>query len=239
MLKRAQKCHQRRIIAPPPLRCAWIGDLAFCQRLGLHLQIDFRIDVSRVQRNMAEPRANGVDVHPSAEQVRCRRMANRVRADPFCRQRGHFDLDLADVAFDQGVNAETCNGMTAAIEKNARLWRAVRDEIFEFSQGARPQRAMALLTTLATDLHRATGQIEFANEQLCGFLGARSGVGEKQRRSMIAATLGGLTIRSAQERIHLGFVEIGDDDFAGFFEGNGSDQAMCSGLCSPTKRARA
>ena len=78
---------------------------------------------------MAEPRANGVDVHPSAEQVRCRRMpANRVRADPFCRQRGHFDLDLADVAFDQGVNAETSNGMTAAIEKNARLWlRRARD----------------------------------------------------------------------------------------------------------------
>ena len=82
LLERVQKRHQRRIIAPPPLRCACIRNLAFCQSLGLPLQIDFCIDVGRVQRNMAEPRANGVEVHAGAEQVRGRRMANRVRADP-------------------------------------------------------------------------------------------------------------------------------------------------------------
>ena len=57
-----------------PFGCAGIGDLAFCQSLSLHLQVDLGIDVGRVQRNMAEPGANRVNVHAGAEQVRCRRM---------------------------------------------------------------------------------------------------------------------------------------------------------------------
>ena len=71
-----------------PLGSAGFGDLTLCQSLGFHLQIDFRVDVGRVERNMAEPRANGVDVHAGAEQVRGRRMTNRVRADPFCASEG-------------------------------------------------------------------------------------------------------------------------------------------------------
>ena len=146
-----------------------------------------------------------------------------MRADSFCRERRHFDLSQADAPFDQGVNAKTCNGLTTAIEKDACLRGAVRDEVSEFSNGARPQRAMTFFTTLAADLHRATGQVEFANEQLCGFLGASSGVVEKQQQSVVATALGRLAIRGTQERIHLRFVEIGDDYLAGFFERNGTD----------------
>ena len=94
-------------------------------------------------------------------------------------------LGLADMPFDQSVDAETCNGTTTAIEKDGCLRGAVRDEISEFSNRARPQRAMALFTTFAADPHRATGQVEFANEQLCGFLGASSGVVEKQQQSVV------------------------------------------------------
>ena len=61
---------------------ARIGDLALRQRLGLHFQIDFGVNIGRVERDMPEPGADGIDVHASAEQVRGRGMANRVRANP-------------------------------------------------------------------------------------------------------------------------------------------------------------
>ena len=68
-LKRAQKRHQRRVISPVPLRLACIGNFALGQSLGFRLQINFCVDVGRVERNMPEPGANGVDVHAGAEQV--------------------------------------------------------------------------------------------------------------------------------------------------------------------------
>jgi hypothetical protein len=55
-------------------RGAGVVDLALRQGFRLHFQVDFRIDVGRVQRNMAEPRTNGIDVYAGAEQVCRRRM---------------------------------------------------------------------------------------------------------------------------------------------------------------------
>ena len=74
-LQCAQERHQRRIIPPAPFRFVCVGNLAFGQSPGFHLEIDFCIDVGRVERNMAEPSANGVDVHAGTEQVRGRGMA--------------------------------------------------------------------------------------------------------------------------------------------------------------------
>jgi len=53
----------------------------FARALALHLQVDLGIDVGRVQRNMAEPGTNRVNVHAGAEQVRCLRMPDRVNEE--------------------------------------------------------------------------------------------------------------------------------------------------------------
>src|SRR5229473_7939064 len=111
------------------------------------------------RETLPEPGANGVDVHPGAEQVCGCGMANGVGADPFCRQRGHLDLGLVDVPFDQGMNAEACYGMPAAIEKDTAPRGAVCDQGSEFAHGARPQRTLPLFATFAVDFHRATLQI--------------------------------------------------------------------------------
>jgi len=66
-LKRSQKRHQRRVIPPVSFRLVCIGNFTRCQGLGFHLQIGFCVDIGRVERNMPEPRANGVDVHAGAE----------------------------------------------------------------------------------------------------------------------------------------------------------------------------
>ena len=55
-----------------------IGDFALCQGLGLHLQIDFDVNVGRVERDMPEPGADGVDINASAKQVRDRGMSNSL-----------------------------------------------------------------------------------------------------------------------------------------------------------------
>jgi len=53
-----------------------------------------------------------------------------VGADPFCSQGWH--LDLVDVTFDQGVDAEACDGTRAAIEEDTGCRGAVHNEGFEF-----------------------------------------------------------------------------------------------------------
>src|SRR5712691_8866422 len=222
-LKRAQKRHQRRVLPPVPCWLACIGNFTLGQGLGFHLQIDFCVDVGRVERNMPEPDANGVDVHAGAEQVCGRGMSNGVGADPFCSQRGHLDLDFVGVPLDESVDAEACDGMPATIEEDTGCRGAVHDESFEFLNGTRPQRTLPLFAAFAANFHSTTRHIQFADEQLCGFLGASSGVVEKQQQCMVATALSGLTVGSAEERIHLRLVQRGDDCMAGLFKRDGTD----------------
>jgi hypothetical protein len=42
-----------------------------CQRLGLHLKIDFGVDVGRIQGDMTEPRPDRVDIDPGAQETYC------------------------------------------------------------------------------------------------------------------------------------------------------------------------
>ena len=52
-----------------PFRGVRIGDLALGQGPGFHLQVDLRIDVGGVKRNVPEPSPHRVDVHAGAEKV--------------------------------------------------------------------------------------------------------------------------------------------------------------------------
>ena len=146
-----------------------------------------------------------------------------VGADPFCSQRGHLDLDFVGVPLDEVMDAEACDGMPAAIEEDTGCRGAVRDESFEFLHRAWPQRTLPLFATFAANFHRTTHHIQFADKQLCGFLGASSGVVEKQHQRVVATTLSGLTVRGVEERIHLRLVQRGDDRLGGLFKRDGAD----------------
>ena len=61
------------------------ADLAGCERFGLHLQIDFGVNVCSVERDVAQPSTDGVDVDARAEKMGSRRMPNGMRAHPFVR----------------------------------------------------------------------------------------------------------------------------------------------------------
>ncbi len=178
-LECAQERHQGRIIPPTTRWFIGLDNFTLGQSLSFHLQIHLCVDVGRVERYMPEPGANSIDIHASAEQVCGCRVANRVGADSFFRQGGHLDLSFADISFDQRVDSESCYGMTAAIEKDTCGRRAARDENFEFINRTPPQRTLPLFSALAPDLYGTTSQVQFAHEQLCGFLGTSPGVVEK------------------------------------------------------------
>jgi hypothetical protein len=79
--------HQSGILTPTSVAFGWVDDLALGQSFRLHLQIDLGINVRRVERDVAKPATDGVNVHSGAKQVCRRGMANRVRADSFGGQR--------------------------------------------------------------------------------------------------------------------------------------------------------
>ncbi len=68
----------------PVLRYGLLFELhgvALFKGTGFHFQIHFRIHLSCVERNVAQPRANRVDVHAGAQQMcRCR-VPQRVWTD--------------------------------------------------------------------------------------------------------------------------------------------------------------
>ena len=49
-------------------------DLASRERLGLHFQIHFRINVRGIERNVTQPGTDGVNVHTSTEKMGRRRI---------------------------------------------------------------------------------------------------------------------------------------------------------------------
>jgi len=82
VLQGAQECHQRWIVSPAPVcggrrpESVGVGE-HFC----LTLEIDFSVDVGCINGDVTEPRPDGVDVDPGAQQMRSCRMSDGVRAD--------------------------------------------------------------------------------------------------------------------------------------------------------------
>ena len=76
----SQELEQVRIV-PPPL--SWLPQFGFthAQRLRLHLQIAFRVDIRRVDGDVPQPCSDRVDVDPCPQQVGGRGVPNRVRPD--------------------------------------------------------------------------------------------------------------------------------------------------------------
>ena len=66
------------------------GDVDARQCLRLHLEINLCVDIGRIHRDMAEPRADRVDVNACSEKVNRGCMPQRVRTDALAAHR----LDL-------------------------------------------------------------------------------------------------------------------------------------------------
>lgn len=64
-----EKGDQALVLLPGTTRVRFASNTAEGHRLGLHLDIDFGIDVAGIDRRMAKPRADRVDIHTGKHQM--------------------------------------------------------------------------------------------------------------------------------------------------------------------------
>ena len=162
------------------------------QRLGLHLEIHLGVAVGRLERRVAQPGADRVDVDTGAQEVDGHSMAQGVWADALAAQGGHGLGGLPCGAHDEPVDAEAGGRAAVDVEEDRRLWRAVEARSEQFAQylgGVWPERAGADLASLAVEAHGADVGGEVRHGDAGGFGGTRAGVVEEQQQRVVAPAL--------------------------------------------------
>ncbi len=165
---------------------------------------------------MPEPCADRVDVDSCTEQVSSRRMANGMGAYSLCCQSRHRFRHSFDVAFNHRMNAKSRDGLTTSIQKDVLGWSPRLDRCAELACRMRPQWTEALLIAFAVDLHvrmipmGRMCELKIADAHVCRFICANTGVVQEQEEQVVAAALRGVSIGRGEQRIHLGFFQVGD-----------------------------
>src|SRR5271157_1313217 len=114
-----EESDQAGFFAPTLEHSAFISEVGSCQRLCLHFEVNFSIDVCCAQRNMTEPRPNSVDINTGAKQMACARVSNTVRADALCLERRHKSCRIGHSSAHQGINAEAREWLSQAVQEHA------------------------------------------------------------------------------------------------------------------------
>ena len=96
------------------------------QCLCFHFKIDLRVAVGRLQRDMAEPSPDGINVDPSAEQMHGSGVPNGMGTDLFVPQRGGRPSRFCDRTLDERVNAKTRDALTPDVEEHRSLLGAFK-----------------------------------------------------------------------------------------------------------------
>ena len=188
---------------------------------------------------MSQPSANGVDVDAGPKQMSSGCMPERVWTDDLVFKGRCLNGSFFDIALDQGMDAEACDGLTAAIEEEVVCGGTSLDERADFTDGLRPERAAAQFVAFAPDHNGRMiplgdmGNLQVRDGDLCRFIGARSSVIEEEEESMVTTLLKGRSQGGCQEGIHFRFFKIGDRGVRIFFEGDSTD------LAAPLKMLRA
>jgi len=163
--------------------------------------------------NVTEPRADRVDVHAGAKQMDGGRMSERMGAHALRLQRGSRFGGLPHRARDQVVNAEAGHWLTANVAEDQFVSRAIEacaEQLAKNLRGVRPQRTCAGLATLPEEAHRRCGvERDGADGEFGSFGGASAGVVEEQEQSVIALALRASAIGHCEQRIDLGFLQVG------------------------------
>jgi hypothetical protein len=88
------------------------------KRFGLHLQVNFGIDVGGVEGDVSELCADSVDVDAGAQEVGCGGVPNRVRTHTLVFERWHEKRDFVDVSLDHCVDAKSSDRFATPIEEH-------------------------------------------------------------------------------------------------------------------------
>ena len=112
---------------------------AQAKSLGFHLKVGFGVDVGGVDRDMAEPCADGVDVDAGAKKMRCGGVADGVRADRFLRISGTAVAAVRRISRHDVVDAEACQRLRATIQEHAFFGVPRRRRRFAVQRWWRPR----------------------------------------------------------------------------------------------------
>src|SRR5208283_2435405 len=195
----------------PASGCLARSPLIECRQrplLGRHIGLG--VDAGGVQRHVAEPSPDRVDVDARLQQVRGGRMADYVRTDPLATKWRAGGPQLRDVALDHGMNAVTRDGLTTTVQEHMLVMGPFVGKATEVLDGVGPERATALLAPLAHDPDGPGVPVDVADPERCRLTHTRTGVVKEQQQGVIACSLARRSIGSGQQRIELRLLQVGD-----------------------------
>ncbi len=143
----------------------------------------------RLQRDVSEPRSNGVNIDTSTEQVHRGGVANGVRTDTLSFERRSPGTGFGGVAFDQSVDPKAGQRLAPLIDENRRMDGVLTDELLESSHGPGPKRTTSVFTAFAMQRDGRHSEVEVGNGHVHCFARPGSRVVEEQQQSMVADAL--------------------------------------------------
>jgi len=181
-LQRAQESHDIGLAGPSPSRPPRLPSRQHRQR---SLLVGLGVDVGGIERHVSEPSPDRVDVDARLQEMTGGGMANDVGT----LQRRHRGTQLCDVAFNERVNAITCQRLSATVQKQVRLRRTLLCKVTKVSEGCGLERAAPLLLPFARDQNRLGVPVDVADAEGSRFADASTGVVKEQLQRMVAPSL--------------------------------------------------
>src|SRR5688572_29827521 len=102
---------------------------------------------------MAQPGADGVDVHAGSQKMRGGRVSKRMRAHSLCGQCWQLCRYSLCIAFHHCVNAKARDWATTSIEKDVLMLSSVVEQCGKRSRRMRPQGTAAQFVAFPVDLY--------------------------------------------------------------------------------------
>ncbi len=179
----AKEFHYGGVISPPfldsEIAVSWV---ASSESLRFRGEVRFGVDIGCVERNVAQPCPDCVEIDTSTKQVRCGRMPNCMRTYTFGFQRRDPYCRAFSMTRYERVDSEPCYGIAISIEKQGIGGIPSSDERPEFSHCLFPERAEPNLPAFSADFHRASTccvPSQILNQNSRGLRGARARVVEE------------------------------------------------------------
>ena len=119
------------------------------KRSGFHLQVDFSVNVCRVQRDVTQPSANRVDIDTGAEKMHGRGVPNRVDADAFAGYRWGSQCGRRDISPDEVVYSEASHRLLSSVQEDSLIGRPPPNQLLQNVICERPQGTDARLVALS------------------------------------------------------------------------------------------
>ena len=184
-------------------------DIAGSESLGLRLQIDLRVDIGSIERDVAQPATDRVDVDASAQQMRGRRVADNVRTDHLFDSEGALFAARLAYRFTSAWIPERVIGCPLRFRNTRSASPRPTAKARRDIERCWPQWTSTPFLAFSQDL-RAVGVVVEVGERQSGcFADACAGVVEEEQHRVITLTLRRRALRSSQKSPHLSAIDRG------------------------------